>query len=86
MPAVEQNSAEQVVESDYQTYLKQKSLNTVLTKAAVFAGVWFAVGAMTVSAAVFMRPDADVIGMDAAGREHPIVISKLPLQAAGAKQ
>lgn len=86
MPAVEQISAEQVVESDYQTYLKQKSLNTVLTKAAIFAGAWFAVGAITVSVAVFVRPDADVVGMDPAGREHPIVISKLPLQAAGAKQ
>lgn len=85
VPAVVQNGVEQTVESDYEIYLKQRSLNAVLTKTAVVAGAWFAVGALTLSVAVFMRPEADVVGMDPAGREHPIVISKLPLPAAGVK-
>lgn len=57
MPAVEQSSVEQVVESDYETYLKQRSLNAALAKVVVFSGVWFVLGALAVGVAVFSRPD-----------------------------
>jgi hypothetical protein len=86
VPAVEQNSVESAVESDYETYLHQKSLNAVLTTSAVVAGVWFALGAAVLGTAVFVRPAAEVVGMDAAGREHLITVSKMPIQALGAKQ
>lgn len=86
MQSAEQDSVEQEVECDYDTYLKQRSLNAALTKAAVASGVWFMIGATTLGVAIFVRPDAPVVGMDPAGREHPIVISKLPHQVAGAKR
>lgn len=84
MPEIEQSGVEQAAESDYETYLKQRSLNGVLVKAAVASGVWLAVGAATLGAAAVVRPDADVVGMDTAGREHLIVV--MPTQAVGAKQ
>jgi hypothetical protein len=86
VPEVEQPSADSAVESDYETYLRQKSLNAVLTNSAIFAGVWFACGVVVVSVAVFVRPAADVVGMDSAGREHPITVIKVPNQVPGAKQ
>lgn len=75
-----------MVASDYETYLKQRSLNAVLTKSAVFAGVWLALGVATIGVAALVRPDAEVVGMDPAGREYPIVVTKMPVQAPGAKQ
>lgn len=86
MPAVEQDNVQPVFESDYETYLRQKSLNAVLTKSAMFSGIWFLAGVAVLSIAIFVRPKAEVVGMDPAGREHPIVISKVAVQAAGAKQ
>lgn len=86
MPAVEQNSVEQAEQSDYETYLQQKSLNAVLVKSAVVSGVWFVIGAVVLGVAILVRPYPDVVGMDPAGREYPLVTSKLPKSAAGAKQ
>jgi hypothetical protein len=86
VPVDEQNSVESVVESDYETYLRQRSLNAVLTTTAVASGVWFAVGVVVLGVAVWLRPAADVAGMDPAGREHPITVTKLRIQALGAQQ
>lgn len=86
MPAVEQSSVEQVVESDYETYLKQRSLNAALSKVVVYSGAWFALGTIAVGVAVFTRPDPAVVGMDSAGREHPLLVSKMVTKAPGAKQ
>lgn len=86
VPAVEQNSVEQAEQSDYETYLRQKSLNAALTKAAVFSGVWFAIGTVILGVAILVRPYPNVVGMDPAGREHPLVTSKMPIKPAGAKQ
>lgn len=84
MPETEQSGVEQAADSDYETYLKQRSLNAVLVKTAVVSGMWLALGAVTLGIAAMVRPDADVVGMDPAGREHPIVV--MPIQAVGAKQ
>lgn len=86
MPAVEQSSVEQVVESDYETYLKQRSLNAALSKVVVYSGVWFVLGAIAVGAAVFSRPDPAAVGMDSTGREYPLLVSKTVTNAPGAKQ
>jgi hypothetical protein len=86
VPAVEQSSVEQVVESDYETYLKQRSLNAALAKVAVFAGVWFVLGALAVGVAVFSRPDPGLVGMDSNGREYPLVVTKMVTNTPGAKQ
>lgn len=82
MPEIDQSGTGQAAESDYETYLKQRSLNGILVKASVVSAVWLAVGAATLGAAAMMRPDADVVGMDPAGREHPIVV--MPIQVVGA--
>ena len=84
MPEIEQSGAEQAAESDYETYLKQRSLNASLANCAVYAGVWLALAALVVAAASMVRSDADVVGMDPAGREHPIVVK--PISAVGVKQ
>ena len=84
MPEIDQSSAERAVESDYETYLKQRALSIVLVKASVVSAVWLAIGAATLGAAAMVRPDADVVGMDPVGREHPIVV--MPIQAVGAKK
>lgn len=86
MPAVEQNNVEQAEQSDYEIYLRQKSLNAVLTKAAVFSGVWFTIGTVVLGVAILVRPYPEAVGMDPAGREHPLVTSKMPIKAAGAQQ
>jgi hypothetical protein len=83
---VVQNSIDSDVESDYQTYLRQKSLNAVLTTSAVISSVWFAVGVVVLGAGVLAQPAADTVGMDPAGREHPLTVMKIPNQAPGAKQ
>lgn len=85
MPAVEQNSVEQAEQSDYETYLRQKSLNAVLAKSAVVSGVWFIIGTIGLSVAILVRPYPDAVGMDPAGREHPLVTIKMPTKA-GAQQ
>jgi len=82
---IEQHGVEQTAVSDYPTYLRQKSLNAALTRSAVLASGWLALGATVLSIAVFTRPDADVVGMDPAGREHPIVVNEMP-PSAGAKR
>lgn len=84
MPEIEQSGVEKAAESDYETYLKQRSLNSALTKAAVASGVWLAVGAATLVVGAVVRPDAEVVGMDPAGREHPIVV--MAIQEVGAKK
>jgi len=84
--AGQENSVEIAVESDYQAYLRQKSLNAVLTTSAVVSGVWFAFGAAVLGVAVLARPAADVVGMDSAGREHPLTITTMSISAPGAKQ
>lgn len=86
MPAVVQSSVEQVIESDYETYLKQRSLNAALSKVVVYSGAWFVLGAVAVGAAVFSRPDPAVVGVDSAGREYPLLVSKMVAKAPGAKQ
>lgn len=86
MPAVVQSSVEQVVESDYETYLKQRSLNAALSKVVVYSGAWFVLGAVAVGAAVFSCPDPAVVGVDSAGREYPLLVSKMVAKAPGAKQ
>lgn len=86
MPAVEQNSVQSVDISDYETYLRQRSLNSALTTSAVVSGVWFAFGVIVLGVAIVMRPAADVVGMDPAGREHPITVIKMPIPAQGAKR
>jgi len=86
VPAVVQSSVEQVVESDYETYLKQRSLNAALSKVVVYSGAWFVLGAVAVGAAVFSRPDPAVVGVDSAGREYPLLVSKMVAKAPGAKQ
>lgn len=86
MPAGQESSTEITVESDYQAYLRQKSLNAVLTTSAVVAGAWFALGAAVLSVAVLLQPAPEVVGMDSAGREHSITVIKMPTQAPGAKQ
>ena len=86
MPAVEQNSVEQAEQSDYETYLQQKSLNDALTKSAVLSGAWFAIGAVVLSVAILLRPYPVAVGMDPAGREHPLITSKMPVKAPGVKQ
>lgn len=85
MSEIEHNGVEQTADSDYPTYLRQKSLNAALTRSAVVANAWLALGAAVLSIAVFTRPDPDVVGMDPAGREHPIVINEMPTSA-GAKR
>lgn len=84
MPEIEQSGVEQAAESDYESYLKQRSLHGALVKAAMVSGVWLVLGAAVMGSGAMMRPDADVVGMDTAGREHPIVV--MPMQAVGAKQ
>lgn len=84
MPEIEQSEVEEAAESDYESYLKQRSLNGALVKVAAASGVWLALGAVVLGAGVMVRPDADVVGMDTAGREHPIVV--MPIKAVGAKQ
>lgn len=84
MPEIEQSSSEEAANSNYESYLKQRSLNGALIKVAVVSGVWLALGAVALGSGAIMRPLADVVGMDPAGREHPIVV--MPIQAVGAKQ
>jgi len=84
VPENDQSGAEQASDSDYETYLKQRSLNGALVGAAVVSGIWLALGAVVLGLGAMARPDADVVGMDPAGREHPIVV--MPIQAVGAKQ
>lgn len=81
-----QNSVDSDVGNDYETYLKQRSLNAVLSTAAVISSVWFAVGVVVLGVGVLVRPAADTVGMDPVGREHPLTIMKMPAQAPGAKQ
>jgi hypothetical protein len=83
VPEVEQIGVEEAAESDYESYLKQRSLNAVLVKAAVVSGAWLALGAVALATGAAVRPNADVVGMDSAGREHPIVL--MPMQV-GAKK
>jgi hypothetical protein len=85
VPAVEQNSVEQAEQSDYETYLRQKALSAVLAKTAVVSGAWFTIGAVVLGVAILVRPYPDAVGMDPAGREHPLVTSKMPIKAAGAQ-
>lgn len=82
---IEQNSVVQFAESDYPTYLRQKSLNAVLTRSAVIATAWLGLASAVLCIAVVTRPDADVVGMDPAGREHSIVVNEMPTSA-GAKR
>jgi len=82
---IEQNGVEQTADSDYPTYLRQKSLNAGLTRAAITASAFLLLGAAVLSIAVFTRPDAAVVGMDPAGREHSIEIIEKPTSA-GAKR
>lgn len=84
MPKIEQSGGEETAESDYESYLKQRSLNGALIKVAMVSGVWLALGAVALGSGAMMRPHANVVGMDTAGREHPIVV--MPIQAVGAKQ
>ena len=84
VPEIEQSGVEEAAESDYESYLKQRSLNGALVKAAVVSGAWLALGSVVLGSGAFMRSDADVVGMDTAGREHPIVV--MPIQTVGAKQ
>lgn len=84
MPEIEQSGVEEAVQSDYDSYLKQRSLNRALVNALVVSGIWLAFGAVVLGSGAMMRPHADVVGMDTAGREHPIVV--MPIQAVGAKQ
>lgn len=83
---VHQNSVDSDVGNDYETYLKQRSLNAVLSTAAVISSIWFAVGAVVLGVGVLVQPAADTVGMDPAGREHPLAIMKMPAHAPGAKQ
>lgn len=84
MPDIEPIGVTGAVESDYDTYLKQRSLNSALSTVVVGSGVWLALGAIMLGFGAMVRPDADVVGMDPAGREHPIVV--MPIQKVGAKQ
>lgn len=86
MSEVHQNSVDSDVENDYETYLKQRSLNAALSTAAVISSIWFTVGVVVLGVGVLVHPAADTVGMDPAGREHPLTIIKVPTQAAGAKQ
>lgn len=86
MSTVHENSVDSVVENDYEDYLRQRSLNGVLTTAAVISSIWFAVGAVVLGVGVLVHPAADTVGMDPGGREHPLTIIKVPTQASGAKQ
>ena len=86
MSAVDEHSADSVVENEYEDYLRQRSLNGILTTAAVISSIWFAVGAVVLGVGVLVHPAADTVGMDPAGRGHPLTIIKVPTQAPGAKQ
>lgn len=86
MLQVHQNSVDDNVENGYETYLKQRSLNAVLTTSAVISSIWFAVGVVVLGMGLLVRPAADTVGMDAAGREHSLTVIKVPNQAPGAKQ
>ncbi|MFJ1470248.1 hypothetical protein [Massilia orientalis] len=83
---VHQNSVDSIVENDYEDYLRQRSLNAVLTTSAVISSIWFAVGIVFLAVGVWVWPAANAVGMDPAGREHPLTVIKVPAQASGAKQ
>lgn len=86
MSEVHHNSVDGDVENDYETYLKQRSLNAVLTISAVISSIWFSVGVVVLGVGLWARPAADTVGMDTAGREHPLTVTKAPNKAPGVKQ
>lgn len=53
---------------DYQEYVRLRSLNRILVVVAPFAGALMIVGAVCMAAGYLLRPDAEVVGVDPAGR------------------
>lgn len=53
---------------DYRTYVRLRSLNRSLTKLAPWLGVWMLAGAVGMVVGMIMQPEAEIIGVDPAGR------------------
>ncbi len=53
---------------DYQEYVRLRSLNRVLVVMAPVAGALMVVGAVFIAAGYLLQPDAEVVGVDPAGR------------------
>lgn len=70
--------------SDYQEYVRQRSLNAVLIKSAMVSGAWLVVCSIALVVAILVRPGAGVVGMDPAGREHVLVLVEPPSKEVGA--
>jgi hypothetical protein len=53
---------------DYQEYVRLRSLNRILVVLAPYAGALMIVGAVVMAAGYVLQPDAEVVGVDPAGR------------------
>lgn len=53
---------------DYQEYVRLRSLNRILVVMAPYAGALMIVGAVFMAAGYVLQPDAEVVGVDPAGR------------------